>query len=103
MKFNNVDFGRTVPFALIAEDVTDVVPRLVTVPLITCVCVVLPTLDVVVPMLEECVWVLLGIVAVVAPPEYESVNVALGPPDVTAAGSTVCVCVEWFGIEKVSA
>jgi hypothetical protein len=69
MKFNNVDFGRTVPFALIAEDVTDVVPSAVTAPLITCVCVVLPVLDVVVPMLDECVWVVLGTVLSTAPVE----------------------------------
>jgi hypothetical protein len=69
MKFNNVDFGRTVPFALIAEDVTLVAARFVTVPLITCVCVVLPVLDVVVPMLDECVWVVLGTVLSTDPDE----------------------------------
>jgi hypothetical protein len=94
MKFNNVDFGRTVPFALIAEDVTLVAARFVTVPLITCVCVVLPVLDVVVPMLDECVWVDEPTATDVPPPVNKTTLVlALGPPEVTAAGSTVCVCV----------
>ena len=32
IKFSNVDFGESVPFALIAEDVTDVAPSDVTPP-----------------------------------------------------------------------
>jgi hypothetical protein len=79
--------------------VTDVAPRLVTAPLITCVCVVLPPLDVVEAMLVE--WVCVDPPARF-PPEATPV-VLLGAPEVVATGSTVCVCEEWFGIEKLSA
>jgi hypothetical protein len=47
IKLSNVDFGDTVPFALIADDVTLVAARLVTPPVTVCVRLVFSAPDVV--------------------------------------------------------
>jgi hypothetical protein len=91
MKFNVVDFGSTVPFALIADDVTLVVPRFVTEPVTVCVKLVLSAPDVVEATSTECVCVELATVLSTVPVEWKNVVLALGVPDVTAAGFTVCV------------
>jgi hypothetical protein len=55
IKLTRVDFAATVPFALIADDVTDVAPRDVTPPVTVCVRLVLSAADVVAAMSVECV------------------------------------------------
>ena len=55
MKFSSVDFGVSVEFALIADDVTDVAPRFVTAPLTVCERVALGPDDVVAGTSIECV------------------------------------------------
>jgi hypothetical protein len=69
IKLSSVDFGDTVPFALIADDVTDVAPRDVTPPVTVWVRLALSVPEVVAAMFVECVCVVLGTVLSTLPVE----------------------------------
>ena len=69
IKLSSVDFGDTVPFALIADDVTDVAPRDVTPPVTVWVRLLVSAPDAVDAIFVECVCVVVGIETFVDPPE----------------------------------
>ena len=98
IKLSSVDFGDTVSFPLIADDVTDVAPRAVTEPVTVCVRLGLSAADVTAAGLVVCVWEVLATACDVPLPVNRTTEVLpVGPDDVVEATSTLCVwspCVE---------
>ena len=91
MKFRSAAFGSRLPL----DEVTEVVPRLVTPPVTVWVRLVLSAPEVVAAMSVEWVWV--DAPALADPVCVRLVTVRLGVPDVVAAGFVECVwspCVE---------
>ena len=92
IKLSSVDFGDTVPFALIADDVTLVAARLVTPPVTVCARLALSAPDVTAAGLVVCVWVVLATDCDVPPPVNRTTEtLPVGVDDVVEATSTLCV------------
>ena len=87
IKFRSVDFGRTVSLALIAPDVTLVVPREVTPPVTVWLMPAELSADVTAAGFTVCVWSPLGTDIKVCVPKFRFVE-ALGPDDVVVATLT---------------